>query len=61
MTTKDEMVTRVVRVTLPTASFSLKRSQIEWIEEQAAKIGRNQRSEFMRRLIDKAMKEEDAA
>ena len=61
MANDNEKVTRVVRVTLPTASFSLERSQIAWIEEQAAKLGKDKRSEFMRRLISKAMKESEAA
>lgn len=60
MTKDTEKVTRVVRVTLPTASFSLERSHIAWIEEQAAKLGKDKRSQFMRELIDKAMREEAA-
>lgn len=62
MTDRDtDKVERVHRITFPTASFSLPRRQIDWIERQAAKLGVNKRSEFMRTLIEKAMKDEEAA
>lgn len=51
---------RTVPITYPVTTFTLARTHIAWIEKKAAQIGRNKRSEFMRQLIDKAMKEDAA-
>ena len=56
MTHDDEKVTRVVRVTLPTASFSLKQSQIAWIARAAQRAGVS-KSEYVRRVLDRDIAE----
>lgn len=45
---------RVSRITFPTASFSLRQQQIEWIAEEASRRG-VKKSVLVRDVIDDAM------
>lgn len=47
----DEKVNRLVRRTLPTASFSLKASQVLWISQSALAANKS-KSAFVRDLLD---------
>ena len=62
MTHDDEKVTRITRVTYPTAAFNIKKTHVDWIARGAKREGVS-KSEFVRRTFDAAMKEgrEDAA
>ena len=61
MTDRDtDRVELVHRVTYPTASFSLLRSQIAWIAAKASALGLS-KSEYMRRLVAKAQAEDEVA
>lgn len=51
---------KVTRATFPTASFSVKTSHIAWIARRAKSLGVS-KSEFVRGLFDKAMREEERA
>ena len=51
---------KVTRATFPTASFSVKTSHIAWIAQRAKSLGIS-KSEFVRRLFDRAMDEQERA
>jgi predicted DNA-binding protein len=51
---------RITRITFPTASFSLTREQIEWIESEAKRLG-VKKSVLVRQIIEAAMQEREAA
>ena len=54
----SEKVTRVVRQTFPTASFSLPVSQVKWIAEESKKRGIS-KSALAREAFDSAMRESE--
>jgi hypothetical protein len=60
MSDDNERVERVGTVTYPVASFTLKKSHIRWLTEQASAKGTS-KSGLLRTLLDKLMESEKAA
>lgn len=56
----SERVVRAATVTYPVASFTVRQSHIAWIA-RAAKAAGLSKSEFVRRVFDRAMEEREAA